>query len=345
MLRRSCRRRRGFTLIELLVVIAIIAVLVGLLVPAVQKVREAAARAACHSNLRQLGIAVHNFENVNKTMPTYFGVYPAGGAYVYPDYPTANRKKVYGGWFAHLLPYVEQDPVYTKVTQDILNSINEDGVNYWNEPHWSGGYNSGTPGQVVTVQYNGHTYTYVQYSGGGGTGTYYIDGIWIDGVHQAVYKVLQCPSDPSATEDGLVYEYWGYTNYLANYNAWAPPVGGPYSLWAPPVRFALIRDGLSNTVLFGEGYSNCDTIGRIALYSWWYHNFGLDWYGNANQNIFQDAPRVEDCDNWRAQSGHTGGMNVALGDASVRQVNPGISQRTWADALLPADGNPLGGDW
>ena len=106
-----------------------------------------------------------------------------------------------------------------------------------------------------------------------------------------------------------------------------------------------ITDGLSQTVLFGEGYADCDRIGRIALYSWYYHNFGLDWYQQPNTFMFQDRPAVSLCDNWRAQSGHTGGMNVCLADGSVRVVSAAISQATWTSALLPNDRIPLGADW
>jgi prepilin-type N-terminal cleavage/methylation domain-containing protein/prepilin-type processing-associated H-X9-DG protein len=323
-------RRSAFTLIELLVVIAIIAILIGLLLPAVQKVREAAARMSCQSNMKELGIASHNYLGTKGVFPPYFGV--ADSPYVYPWYPANNRLKVYGGWFAHLLPFVEQDNVYQTAQNEILASG-------WNEPSYTTPptYSSGS---TVVQQYNGHSYIYTSTTSTGGTG-YTNHGIWIPQVANATYKILQCRSDPSAT-NGLVYGYWGSTNYLANYNAWGQPGNG---LWEPPVNTAFFSDGLSNTIFFGEGYANCDTIGRIALYSWFYHNFGLDWYQQPNTLMFQADPLVQDCDNWRAQSGHIGGINVALADGSVRFVSASISQATWTNAMLPNDGNSLGSDW
>src|SRR5688572_6401302 len=111
--------RRAFTLIELLVVIAIIAVLIALLLPAVQKVREAANRAKCQNNLKQVALALHHFHDAHGTMPPYFGIYPAVSGRTEPG---RNRRSVYGSWYAHLLPFVEQDNVYNRVAAEIQAS-------------------------------------------------------------------------------------------------------------------------------------------------------------------------------------------------------------------------------
>src|SRR5260370_5742429 len=103
------RTRQAFTLIELLVVIAIIAVLIGLLVPAVQKVREAASRAQCLNNLKQLALAAHDHHDARRKFPTglHMGVNMGGGRYA-------------GGtsWMVELLPYIEQDNLYKKWDYD-----------------------------------------------------------------------------------------------------------------------------------------------------------------------------------------------------------------------------------
>ena len=104
---RLSSRRSGFTLIELLVVIAIIAILIGLLLPAVQKVREAAARAKCSNNLKQLGIAAHAYHDANGYFPINKSPWVEGGR---PVGPYTGR-----GWILEALPYIEQSPLYNQL--------------------------------------------------------------------------------------------------------------------------------------------------------------------------------------------------------------------------------------
>jgi prepilin-type N-terminal cleavage/methylation domain-containing protein/prepilin-type processing-associated H-X9-DG protein len=288
---RAIRRWRGFTLIELLVVIAIIAILIGLLLPAVQKVREAAARMSCTNNLKQMSLGTINCAD------THQGILPPGDGLYPSQTPTANN--AYGSVFFHILPFVEQDNSYKATLQP-------------NDPH---GSNVGPGGSALP--------TYSPF--------------W--NVLNNNSKIYVCPSDPSNVGNG------GWNSGLLSYayNAQVFPID-----WNGRSRFpASLSDGTSNTILYTEQRSSCN-------------GFWPDWGPSISDAswpqptgaaaIFQVQVPGTNCpysDNtqYRATSPHTGGINAALGDGSVRFVAAGVSPNTWWFALTPAGGETLGPDW
>jgi len=417
--------RKGFTLIELLVVIAIIAILIGLLLPAVQKVRETAARMKCANNLKQLGLAVHNFESSHSRMPTYHGVFPEVNGRV--NVQGTTTKSVYGSWFVHLMPYVEEGNMYEQLASETAqygnaNSVNIPATGVQVSPAVAAVYDysgstlipavPGTPTLVQITNANGYTLWVTQTVGG--TAAYYSppgvlvspaqpavwnppnsgpvngpNGVYKSPFKERIFPVLQCASDPSPSDPanrvqrGQVYNQtppWGSTNYMANYNAFTTGRGGVTAL---PGKFPGIGDGLSNTIMFGEGYAWCDGRGRQALLAWDTHNFGLTYaFNNARLNDpaapalnypsgmpnpspndvegsavnfhFQIRPRAvgaascpagqQCCNNLTGQTGHST-YNVAMMDGSVRTLPASLSQDTWRRLMLPRDGESIGDDW
>src|SRR5262249_651330 len=120
-MRAKCLRLRfGFTLVELLIVISIIAVLIALLLPAIQKVREAATRAACANNLREIGLGIHNFHTSYSQFPTGGAGQLDGPSYTPGGTPYGVEKET-AGWMFQMLPFIEQENLYNTI--DALPSV------------------------------------------------------------------------------------------------------------------------------------------------------------------------------------------------------------------------------
>ncbi len=276
-------RWRGFTLIELLVVIAIIAILIGLLLPAVQKVREAAARTQCKNNLKQIGLALHNCNDATGRLPPMSG--PFAGA-------QSN-----GNVFYWLLPYIEQDNLY-RVHPDFYS---------WREG------SEVDPGPIVSTP----------------------------------VKVYHCPADPAYGTGQVWGGGWAFGNYAGNYQVFGDPDAGP-SGW----------DGGKNIstgegALWGHGswennwipvfaYGNRQgTVGYQSPGGW----IGPSMVGPGSKFQIAPNPWQTQCNTALTQTSHMAGMNVALGDGSVRSLSSGISGQTWWAACTASGGEVLGPDW
>jgi prepilin-type processing-associated H-X9-DG protein/prepilin-type N-terminal cleavage/methylation domain-containing protein len=291
----SPRRSSAFTLIELLVVIAIIAILIGLLLPAVQKVREAAARASCSNNLKQLGLAVHNYHDANGVLPVSAG--PAPG--LLPPWKDA------WSWLARLLPYVEQGNLYTTCgipSGTILaNATTTAGIATPVKTFLcpSDTIYGGLPGTTSQV---GQPTGMTNYRGVCGDN-------WSGGIY--AYTPPGAPgNDGLDGGNGIFYRSDGYAKIH------------PYC--HPALRITDIVDGTSNTLMIGEGIADMNKFN-----AWCFFNDVT-----ATCAIPLNAPGYNGnpgdyLNNYSFRSRHSGGGNFAFADGSVQFISDTIDLTTY----------------
>jgi type II secretory pathway pseudopilin PulG len=297
-------------LIELLVVIAIIAILIGLLLPAVQKVREAAARMSCSNNLKQLGLGVQN----------YAGTYQDA----IPSITYATNGSPIDGYCGSihvaLLPYIEQDSLYKCALTSPGNT-------------WSAAV-PGNPSKPQVQYQTIKTYMcpsdstlnngYPSNRGQDWAGTSYAANYALFGpshsgnADHSSYKIGNIP-DGSSNTITFVDSYGGRTSdhgQLWAYPGWDWAGDGKYS--------AVFAWGGLGTARWGAGPAG---------------------WGNWNQPPLFGVTQSQATDRTRVYAIHSGSCLVALADGSVRGVSSGVSQVTWQYAVMPNDGQPLGSNW
>jgi type II secretory pathway pseudopilin PulG len=336
-----------------LVVIAIIAVLIGLLLPAVQKVREAAARTQCANNLKQLALACHNYENTLGKLPP---------AWSDDRSPYPNRDD--STWGFKVLPYIEQNNVWNQGTGSNPVVANN-GFNPGESPYYtvattqiktfvcpSDGSDPTDAGPLQPGQTGTRTQIYYPLIGG--------PGEYARGSYAANVMVLD-PNNPgqlvSAMPDGTSNTVMlGHRHRWCDAEIfWGGPGQGTSTDWALTPRQAY---NAWNMAVFGMGTyrarrgsggngdltnacTNKPPCSKNAYNGVVAANMDFT-FGNVP---FQVAPGVGLCNPQITSAPHPAVMPVGLGDGSVRMVSVTITAATWLNACIPDDGNPLGADW
>jgi prepilin-type N-terminal cleavage/methylation domain-containing protein len=289
----------GFTLIELLVVIAIIAILIGLLLPAVQKVREAANRMRCANNLKQLALACHGYHNTAGYLPTgRYGDYDNWSAFGGPFENSTSWS-----WLADILPYIEQDNVVRQggIPLTPLNQSSSVAVTVKTFLCPSDLALGGTPfAEITHYMRTGPTAGLTNYKGVQGAN--FCWGPWANGGTNG----NDC--EPWFHGDGLIYPM----------------------VWEFPKRLTSITDGSSNTFMIGEDVWRSNTTGP-GLYGQgygWEHSVHTSRTCAIPPNLTQPDGSPPPANAWYLQHGfksrHPGGLQFATADASVHFISDSI---------------------